>query len=346
MEIGTIVGTLGKALWGLKTMCDQHKVNKSDIQELYNFIQDLQQCTPALEKRFSEGGRDHLGNIMLDKLAKDISEATEKLNRWSTNRSFFRVLSARDRKVELQNMHVKVMSSIQKNLAIASLSVLLDVRASQATIIEQGTEMKSLLTTSIESVQSRMLPEVRAQVVEASRSPFADEKFWQEVLTAVDSRHDADYVSRDQLSNLYEDPITAELMIDPVVASNGDTYCRWTIIDNDMKRNPVNLEEALTIVVDNLIIRRGLFEAFPEQYVKFQQRRQQYRLQALSRVSDGMLADAEVALQNILQWNKNDKQCAELLVQVRRALEKAKAKSAQPSSLSTDQVLCEHLDVY
>ena len=326
---------LAKALWKLKVMYDRHKVNESEVTELHNFIQDLQQYTPDLEKRLKEGGVNHLAEIMLQRLATDISEAIDKVDKWLTDQSFFRILNASERKLELENMHTKVMSSILKNLQIAHLSVLLDVRASQATILERQTEM-SILIGSIRSVQESLLPEVRAKVVEATRSPFADEKFWQEVLAAVDSSHDAS-VSRDQ-SDLYEDPITAVLMIDPIVASNGHTYCRWTIIDNDMKKNPLNPEEDMEIVVDNLAIRRGLFDAFPEQYAEFQQRRHQYRRNALALVSNGFLGDAEVALQNVIKWDKNDKQCYEALVQVQEALRKAKGKSAQSSSFSTDQV--------
>jgi hypothetical protein len=118
------------------------------------------------QKEKEKGGINNLGNIMFNKLAIDITKAIDTVDKWSSDRSFFHILSAHDRKLELENMHIKVMSSIQKNLAIASLSVLLDVHATQATIIEQGVEMKSLLTASIKSVQGRLLPKVRAEVVE------------------------------------------------------------------------------------------------------------------------------------------------------------------------------------
>jgi hypothetical protein len=156
------------------------------------------------------------------------------------------------------------------------------------------------------------------------------------VLTAVDNHHDAS-VSRDQ-SDMYKDPITVELMIDSIVASNGQTYCRWTIIDNDMTKEPLNPKEDMKIVVDNLIIRRGLFEAFPEQYIQFQQRRHQYHCSALSLVKSGLLGDAQVALQHVLQWDKKDRQCVEAIAHVQTALEKAKGKLFESSSLSTDEV--------
>ncbi|KAG0568750.1 hypothetical protein KC19_6G043000 [Ceratodon purpureus] len=336
MEVVGIVEKLATAVWDLKVTCDQHKANKSDAKELQDFFEDLQQCIPALEKRSHEGGINNVGNIMLKKLVRDINEAIDELDKWSANRSFFRIFNARERKQELENMHLKVMSSIQKNLAIATVSMLLNVQASQSTIIEQGKEVKSLLTASIARAQDWMLPKVRAEVVEASRSSFADEKFWQEVLAAIDSRHEAS-ASREQ-NEWCLDPITAELMIDPVMASNGHTYCRWTIIDKDMTKDPFNPEEDLTIMVDNLSIRRELFEAHPEQHPKFLQRRLEYRCNALSLARNEWLGDAVVALQNVLRWNKNDKECAEVLVHVQGALEKAKGKYAQHSSVSVDQV--------
>jgi hypothetical protein len=50
MEIAGIVGNLGKALWDLKVMYDDHKKNKAKVKELDNFIQDLKQSNLALEK--------------------------------------------------------------------------------------------------------------------------------------------------------------------------------------------------------------------------------------------------------------------------------------------------------
>lgn len=99
-------------------------------------------------------------------------------------------------------------------------------------------------------------------------------------------------------------------MIDPVVATNGHTYCRWTIIDNNMIRDPHDPSKDLTIMVDNVNLRRGLFDMFPEQTEKYRQRRQEYRCKALSLARSNQLADAVVALQHVLKWNENDEECA------------------------------------
>ncbi|XP_073389261.1 uncharacterized protein [Physcomitrium patens] len=106
------------------------------------------------------------------------------------------------------------------------------------------------------------------------------------------------------------DPILHTLMIDPVVATNGHTYCRWTIIDNNMIRDPHDPSKDLTIMVDNVNLRRGLFDMFPEQTEKYRQRRQEYRCKALSLARSNQLADAVVALQHVLKWNENDEECA------------------------------------
>nr|XP_024373308.1 pre-mRNA-processing factor 19-like [Physcomitrium patens] len=127
-----------------------------------------------------------------------------------------------------------------------------------------------------------------------------------DILAAITSLEEA----ITKYSDDFMDPILHTLMIDPVVATNGHTYCRWTIIDNNMIRDPHDPSKDLTIMVDNVNLRRGLFDMFPEQTEKYRQRRQEYRCKALSLARSNQLADAVVALQHVLKWNENDEECA------------------------------------
>ena len=77
------------------------------------------------------------------------------------------------------------MASVQKSLGIANLSMLLDLQAIQASILESNVEMKSLLITSIGSMHGSLLSKVRDEVVEASTSSFANPKFWEDILPAM-----------------------------------------------------------------------------------------------------------------------------------------------------------------
>lgn len=356
MEVLQFVSQFGKALWDLKVMYDQHVHNGKDMKELLSFMQDYDAHIHVLQERFKEGGGNGLGVDVLELLEKDIAEATKELQRWSKDKSFFRVFNSKERMEKIAQMHTKVMTSVQKNMGIASLSMLIDVHATQATILESnGTlqamqatieatflksheEMKSFIISSIGSMHGAVPAQVKEMVLEASTSSFADTKYRQDIVAAVEGHHEELFAQ--EATELYEDPITATLMIDPVVASDGNTYCRWTIIDNNLTKDPCNSKEDLTIVVDNLVIRRRLFERYPEKFEEFRQRRYKYRSHAVLLASEGFLSDAEVALQHVLQWDKNDKECGGLLNQVQASLKEAREQYILPILMPSNEVCC------
>jgi len=89
MEVVQFVPQLGQALWNLKFMYDQHIENKNEIKELQSFIQDYDQQILVLKKHFQEGGGNVMGIATFKNLEKDVMEATNKLEKWSRNKSFF-----------------------------------------------------------------------------------------------------------------------------------------------------------------------------------------------------------------------------------------------------------------
>ena len=56
MEVVSFVPQLGKALWNLKCMCDEHVNYGIEILEVQIFVQDYNGHIPALLKRFRQGG--------------------------------------------------------------------------------------------------------------------------------------------------------------------------------------------------------------------------------------------------------------------------------------------------
>jgi len=138
-------------------------------------------------------------------------------------------------------------------------------------------------------------------------------------------------VSSIEDKNIYEDPITTNLMIDPIVTSDGNTYCQWTIIDNNLTKSPFNMDEDLTIVIDNLNFQGGLYEKFLDQAQIFQQHRNQYHNHAFSLKAKGLLGSVVLAFHDVLQWDKRDVECIESFEHVQRALQEAKEKYLQPS---------------
>ena len=66
----------------------------------------------------------------------------------------------------------------------------------------------------------------------------------------------------------------------------------WTIIDNNLTKDPVNSDEKSEIQGDNVSVKRKLFEDLPEQWEKFRQRRDEYRRQTLLLGKKRSYADA------------------------------------------------------
>ena len=191
--------------------------------------------------------------------------------------------------------------------------------------------LKNAFNDALGSISLQTAREVKDVAIEArNNSTHVDEKFWEDILGSIDRKilnsHDGD---------MYEDPLTCELFIDPVVASNGETYCRWTLIDKKVSKNPFDQTEALTILCDNLEKRRHLLREFPAQFEIFQRRRKDFRDHALAMAREGVwLADAIVGLEHVLKWDKKDKECKEALDQVRNLALQETTRQQQPVAVT------------
>ncbi|KAG6549999.1 hypothetical protein Mapa_008511 [Marchantia paleacea] len=137
----------------------------------------------------------------------------------------------------------------------------------------------------------------------------------------------------------YYDPITYELMCDPVKGSDGHTYDRWTIIDHNMTQSPFDQRKhkPFFIACDDLNVRSSLFEKFGSSGVvdTFHERRRSYRQQAieLAKQKNHDRDDSEVLkmLNHILEWAPEDRECQELRDSI--------VGRSRPSRHSSDQSL-------
>ncbi|CAM6112947.1 unnamed protein product [Calypogeia fissa] len=110
-----------------------------------------------------------------------------------------------------------------------------------------------------------------------------------------------------------------DLMCDPVKGSDGNTYFRWTIIDNyAMNKSPYDSSMNLVISGDDITIRRVLFSCFPQQYSKFHERRRKHQHEALQHAcADPVeVEDAIDKLNNVLTWGPQDTECKTKLAEV------------------------------
>ncbi|BBN07175.1 hypothetical protein MPTK1_4g01670 [Marchantia polymorpha subsp. ruderalis] len=124
---------------------------------------------------------------------------------------------------------------------------------------------------------------------------------------------------RRQLKDEFLDPVTGELMCDPVKGSDGFTYDRWTFIDDNLTRSHFNRtsDAPLSIACDDVNVRSRLFEKYQNSGVeeRFRDRRRQFREHAIMLAKHGgPYRDSEVLkmLDHVLLWDFDDAECRRL----------------------------------
>ncbi|KAL2644961.1 hypothetical protein R1flu_012548 [Riccia fluitans] len=143
------------------------------------------------------------------------------------------------------------------------------------------------------------------------------QNFFADVLTAVDQLQD-DY----QLVELMFDPLyTQDLMWDPVKASDGYIYDRWTKVENEDHPEHRSLSDdrspfsraPLSILCDDGTVRRRLYtiEKFRNEGVekKSKEMRERYRTKTLELMMEGHDGEALERLENVLKWAPDDEVC-------------------------------------
>ncbi|KAI5057856.1 hypothetical protein GOP47_0027871 [Adiantum capillus-veneris] len=129
----------------------------------------------------------------------------------------------------------------------------------------------------------------------------------------------------------YEDPITWEIMCDPVKATDGHTYDRWTILRKPchMATSPFRPDDLrpFHIATDDIDVRSRLFHKFPEQESQFRAKHAAYRDAALHEAQVGHFADSVSMLRHVLEWAPHDVECNEKLQYVQRQMRAASGKS-------------------
>ncbi|KAG6550000.1 hypothetical protein Mapa_008512 [Marchantia paleacea] len=124
---------------------------------------------------------------------------------------------------------------------------------------------------------------------------------------------------RRQLKDEFLDPVTGELMCDPVKGSDGFTYDRWTFIDDNLTRSHFDRtsDTPLSIACDDVNVRSRLFEKHQSSGVEemFRDRRRRYREHAIMLAKHrGPYRDSEVLkmLDHVLLWDFDDAECRRL----------------------------------
>ncbi|OAE25144.1 hypothetical protein AXG93_3217s1610 [Marchantia polymorpha subsp. ruderalis] len=142
----------------------------------------------------------------------------------------------------------------------------------------------------------------------------------------------------------YHDPITWEVMCDPVKASDRRTYDRWTLIHHasSMKLSPFDRSPHLQIIFDDIDVRSRLFQKYPEQEEIYRTLRSRYRQQALEKANgeDCNPDEVLVMLNHVLAWAENDDECRakrdEMLMRVSRSNNDDMLSSSSSGSVSNN----------
>lgn len=129
------------------------------------------------------------------------------------------------------------------------------------------------------------------------------------------------------------DPITGEMLVDPVKCYDGRTYDRWTVIHQARYKDRTN-GKTLVLAFDDISVRSRLHDEFPEKEKQCEHRRQEYRTKALAQARlcteypqgmttsarESSVADAAERLENVLKWSGKgrDKHCEDELKRIRR----------------------------
>ncbi|MCO5608797.1 hypothetical protein L7F22_063014 [Adiantum nelumboides] len=232
-------------------------------------------------------------------------------------------LEGKDTQNAFQSTMLKVNKDLQEIYFSTSASVKQEM---QLALRRELREAVQTLTTAMES-QSQGI-EVAVSKIRSVHPQTSDtEKFLEDVLAALDGlsvKIQGDAASSAQSGNhkestnpvkWYQDPVTWDIMVDPVKATDGHTYDRWTIVRGGLVKSPFTLDDPrpFRIAADDLDVRSRLFHKYPNQEVQFKAKRAEYRDAALEEAKLEHFGDAAMMLEHVLEWAPHDLECKEAL---------------------------------
>ncbi|KAL2645114.1 hypothetical protein R1flu_012701 [Riccia fluitans] len=336
---------------------EQMKQHNTQVgQEVADFVRTMNSNLQFLKSKLPKS----ISRQALESLVEELEEASRFMEEGLNEGKFKSLWTAKETSSKLKSLREKLLSAFQMAFFITSLDVAINGRNRMSNFQERMLELSSAyisdsvaatvriqellqpITSTIDR-QDRKLQSIIDYVEETRARKETEstnnEKFFNDVLAAVNGISDdlLGNSSRDDDSDEeFRDPITEELMCDPVKGSDGFTYDRWTILDNAISRSP-NTQEPLSIVCDDINVRRRLFHKFRSLQVekKFAEKRQEYRSLSLELEKNGHDAEALEMLENVLKWAPRDSECQLLREVIKSRLAKFHA-SERSSSESAD----------
>ncbi|KAL3677914.1 hypothetical protein R1sor_020870 [Riccia sorocarpa] len=316
---------------------DMSNYSRKLVDEVAMFTETLDTNLEFLTTNLPRtASRKALGSLIneLEAANKFMADALEQ-------KKFKSSWSVKEAKSKLESRRQTLASSFQLAFIITSLDGAFDGYKKTNDFQEKLQELYSVHTfdsavarTQIQELLEPLVSRIRGQdeklktvlryVEDGVRQNNAAEstdvqKFFADVLSAVDQLQN-DY----QLEELMYDPIyTDNLMWDPVKASDGMTYDRWTIVEHDDHPDPEHrsipngrspfTRAPLSILCDDVTVRQRLYtiQKFQNEEAerKSTEMRKLYRMKTLELVTEGHDGEALERLEHVLKWAPGDEEC-------------------------------------
>ncbi|KAL2641519.1 hypothetical protein R1flu_009106 [Riccia fluitans] len=311
------------------------KNSKTLIEEIRTFAGSLEVNLQFLKTNLPPT----ISTKALGTLANDVEEANTFMAEALQRGKFKSLWTDREARSKLESRRQKLVSAFQLAFIITSLDVTFDGYKKVNNFQERMQELYSVHTsdaagarTQIQDLLQLLVSRINGQderlqslIDYVERSNAAEstdvQKFFSDVLAAVELQN-AKLQNDYHLEELMYDPMYPDdLMWDPVKASDGFTYDRWTIVENDdhpyhrsisSGRSPFT-REPLSVLCDDVTVRQRLYtiEKFRNENLekKCKEMREKYRITTLELVMEGHDGEALERLEHVLTWAPEDPVC-------------------------------------
>ncbi|KAI5057297.1 hypothetical protein GOP47_0027312 [Adiantum capillus-veneris] len=317
---GALVGIISKII----QQCEQRTENAQVMQELHSFLQSLQDYIQQTQEK-ALVLRNNSAVWALGALQEDLENAILMASK-ILNKGFVRSLwDANKIQSRLQVLRDRVMTSFQTRLSVAALDVAIEGKQAQDAFQEA-----MLKFTTADQRRREVFEDVLAALGGLSVKNQGDAASRSNSSSRPVTHASGSAKRSPSLVKWYEDPVTWEIMCDPVKATDGHTYDRWMILRKPchMAMSPFRPDDLrpFHIATDDIDVLSRLFHKFPEQESQFRAKRAAYRDAALHEAQLGHFADSVSMLRHVLDWAPHDVECSEKLQYVQRQMRAASGK--------------------
>ncbi|KAL3685420.1 hypothetical protein R1sor_003442 [Riccia sorocarpa] len=333
------------------------------VEEIRTFAEALDENLQFLKTNLPPtGSKEALGS-----LGNEVKDANAFMAEALGGGKFTGVWTDREVRSNLESRRQKLVSAFQLAFMTSSLDVMFDRCRKVDNFHERINELYSVHISDVPAartqIQDLLQPLVARMSVQDEKlqnliSPVKNglemivkrnyrfsttesvyiQEFFVDVLAAVEQQQN-EYQLEEMMCDAF---YTEDLMWDPVKATDGFTYDRWTIVENDEHPDHRSLLDGrspftrapLSILCDDVTVRQRLFtmEKYSKENIekRCKEMREKYRSKTLELVMEGHDGEALERLEHILQWAPEDEVCRKHETAISLRLGKSRASPTKP----------------